>query len=83
MSSYSELIGARLTDVEIAQELDADSVNYLPIEEYIRETGMHHRQLCLGCITGEYPTPLANEIAEKNSSFLAQDGAEQGRIYET
>ena len=83
MSTYSELIGARLTDVEIAQELDADSVNYLPIEEYIRETGMHHRQLCLGCITGEYPTPLANEIAEQSSSFLAHGGAEQGRIYET
>lgn len=51
VSSYGEIIGARLGPEEIAREIGADNVNYLPIDEYIKETGMRRDQLCLGCIT--------------------------------
>jgi glutamine phosphoribosylpyrophosphate amidotransferase len=40
MGSYGELMGSHLEPLEIAREIGADSVNYLPIDEYIKETGM-------------------------------------------
>jgi len=82
MSSYGELIGARLTPEEIAREIGADSVNYLPIDEYIKETGMRPDQLCLGCITDEYPTEMACTLSEAMKEKLSQGAAEKGRIYE-
>ena len=82
MSTYSELIGARFSAEEMADELDADSVNYMPIDEYIKETGMRRDQLCLGCISNQYPTPHADKIASDIRAELANGGSEKGRAYE-
>jgi amidophosphoribosyltransferase len=82
MSTYSELIGARLTSDEMAEELDADSLNYMPIDEYIKETGMRRDQLCIGCISNEYPTPQADKLAAGIREELARGGTEKGRAYE-
>ena len=82
MSTYGELIGARLGPEEIAEELGADSVNYLPVEEYIKATGLTRDELCLGCITGRYPTPMANQLAEEMRARLNGGALEEGRIYE-
>jgi amidophosphoribosyltransferase len=81
MSSFSELIGAKMSPEEIAEEVNADSVNYLPIDEYIKETGFRPDQLCLGCITTQYPTPYANILAEKNKE-VDQQAEQKKRIYE-
>ena len=83
MASYSQLIGARMTPEEIAMEIGADSVNYLPIEEYVKCTNMNRDQLCLGCITNEYPTPMADTLAKQMWERLKQGGTEKGRIYES
>jgi amidophosphoribosyltransferase len=82
MSTYGELIGARLEPEGIAEELGAESVNYLPVEDYVKATGMRMDQLCLGCITGQYPTPMANELAREMTDRLLQGEREKGRIYE-
>jgi amidophosphoribosyltransferase len=82
MSTYSELIGARLSSDEMAVELGADSVNYMPVDEYIKETGMRRDQLCIGCISNEYPTPMADKIAADIRDELARGGSEKGRAYE-
>ena len=82
MSTYSELIGARLSSEEMAAELGADSVNYMPVDEYIKETGMRRDQLCIGCISNEYPTPMADKIASDIRTELARGGSEKGRAYE-
>lgn len=82
MSTYNELIGAQLKIDEIAEELGADSVNYMPIEEFIKETGMRRDQLCLGCITNKYPTLKADVMAKLIREELSQGGEESGRIYE-
>lgn len=81
MSTYSELIGVSLSAEEIAEELGADSVNYLPIEEYLKATGQKG-ELCTGCITGSYPTPLAHEMASLMKKRLEKGNEEKGRIYE-
>jgi len=82
MSTYGELIGARLDAEGIAEELGADSVNYLPLAEYVRATGLGRDQLCTGCITGSYPTPMANELASKMRAIVDEGKKEKGRIYE-
>ena len=82
MSTYGELIGARREPEEIAAELEADTVNYQPIGDYVSATGMRRDQLCLGCVTGEYPTPMADEVAGEMRERFALGEREQGRIYE-
>jgi len=82
MATYGELIGARLDPEGVAREVGADSVSYLPVEEYVRCTGMGRDRLCLGCVTGEYPTPRARELAREMRERLARGLGEEGRIYE-
>ena len=82
MSTYTELIGASLESDEIAHEIGADSVNYLPIDDYVKYTGLSRYQLCLGCITGSYPTPKADELAKRIKSRVKSGEGEKGRIYE-
>ena len=82
MATYGELIGARLTAEEIAKELGADSVNYQPIEDLVKATGMPKEELCLGCLTGEYPTPLAQKMAKEMRERFDNGEKETGRIYE-
>jgi amidophosphoribosyltransferase len=82
MATFGELIGARLTPEEIAEELGADSVNYQPIEDFVEATGMGMDELCLGCVTGEYPTPTANRMARETRERLLSGEKEYGRIYE-
>ncbi|MBD3172628.1 hypothetical protein GF326_09165 [Candidatus Bathyarchaeota archaeon] len=82
MSTYKELIGAQLSVDELAVELDADSVNYMPVDEYVKETGLRRDQLCLGCITNKYPTAQADELARSIRKELSKGGTEKGRVYE-
>ncbi len=82
MATYGELIGARLTTEEIAEEIGADSVNYQPLKDYVRATGMKMDELCLGCVTGEYPTPNANRLVKETRERILRGEPEYGRIYE-
>jgi glutamine phosphoribosylpyrophosphate amidotransferase len=43
----------------------------------------HRDQLCLGCISNEYPTKIANSIAEGIREKLKKGGSETGRAYES
>ena len=82
MATYSELIGAWRTPEEIAEEIGADSVNYQPIEDYVKATGLRRDELCLGCVTRRYPTPRADEMAREMWERLQSGEEERGRIYE-
>jgi amidophosphoribosyltransferase len=83
MATYTQLIGARMTPEQIAKEVGADSVNYLSIEDYVKCTGLPADQLCLGCITNNYPTPMADEFAKQMWERVKRGEAETGRIYES
>jgi amidophosphoribosyltransferase len=82
MATFGELIGARNSVDEIADELGIDSLNYLPIEEYVKATGMKHNSLCTACITSKYPTPLAQKLSQKMKERILEGEKEVGRIYE-
>jgi amidophosphoribosyltransferase len=90
MSTYSELFAApfiqdgRLTpeiEARMAARLGADSLRYLPVEAVARAIGFAADDLCQACITGRYPTPCGQELAQ-----IATDNDRQniaGRTYET
>jgi amidophosphoribosyltransferase len=82
MSTYAELIGAKFNPQQIAKELGADSINYMPLDEYINETNYRPDQLCLGCISNTYPTTIADKIASEIREVLSEGKKEIGRVYE-
>jgi len=88
MSSFGELFapqflkGGPLTEeiqAEMAAQLGADSLRYLPIDSVARAIGLDAGRLCRACITGRYPTPFGQQLAD-----TALDAGEPvpGRTYE-
>jgi amidophosphoribosyltransferase len=47
---------------EMAEELGADSLRYLPVEAISRAIGKPAGELCRACITGDYPTPWGQKL---------------------
>jgi amidophosphoribosyltransferase len=83
MSTYGQLIGSKHSAEEIATLIGADDVCYQSIEGLVRATGQTHEQLCLACITGKYPTPLAQKMADEMKQKFLNGYEEKARIYET
>jgi len=83
MSTYGELLGAKMTPEEISNWMNADSVNYQTIEGLVDAIGIPQNSLCTACVTGKYPTggaqKLADEIRSKFFEGVSEDGV---RIYE-
>lgn len=82
MATYGELIGSTRSPEEIAQAVGADSVNYQSLEGFVSATGMKKHELCFGCVTGNYPTPLAQRLANWMRKRFENGHVEKGRIYE-
>ncbi|WP_425394912.1 amidophosphoribosyltransferase [Aeoliella sp.] len=71
MSTISELFApefmtpGRNTEeayAEMAKELGADSLRYLPVESIARSVDRPQTELCQACITGQYPTPAGQKL---------------------
>ncbi len=89
MSTVGELFAPRFlhggpltpaVEAKMAETLGADSLRYLPIESIARAIGFDSDQLCQACITGQYPTPHGQRLAQ-----IALDNHRngvQGRTYE-
>ena len=82
MATYKELIGSKYEANEIADIVGADAVNYQSIEGLVRATGLEKENLCMGCITGKYPTPLAQKLADEMKERFENGYNEKARIYE-
>jgi amidophosphoribosyltransferase len=82
MATYKELIGSRYKAEEIAKIVGADAVNYQSVEGLVKATGLSRDDLCLGCITGKYPTPMAQRLADEMKQRFENGYNERGRIYE-
>jgi amidophosphoribosyltransferase len=55
MATHEELIAANLTVPEICHRIGADTLGYLSKEGLLKATGRKRSEMCLGCLTGEYP----------------------------
>jgi amidophosphoribosyltransferase len=82
MATYGQLIGAKHTPEEIAKIIGADAVCYQSIDGLVKATGFRKDELCLGCLTGKYPTPLAQKIADKMKKRFLEGREEPERLYE-
>ena len=82
MATYGELIGSTKTPEEIAKIIGANSVNFQSIKGFVKATGMKKEDLCFGCATGEYPTPLAQRLANWMRKRFESGHKETGRLYE-
>jgi amidophosphoribosyltransferase len=82
MSTYSELIGAQHNPEGIAKIIGADAVNYQSLEGLVKSINLNEDDLCLACLTGKFPTPLAQKMADDQKARFEKGCEEKGRIYE-
>ena len=83
MSTYGQLVGSRHNSEEIAKIIGADAVCYQSIEGLVRASGQTENQLCMACITGKYPTPCAQKMADVMKKRFQEGYEEKTRIYES
>ncbi len=56
MATYDELIAANKSVEEIRAHTRADSLGYLSLAALIAATSRRREEMCLGCLTGTYPS---------------------------
>ena len=65
---------------EIRDALGADELCYQTIEGLLDAIGLTKQETCLACLTGQYPTPLAQKLAEE---MRGKEIDEKTRYWET
>jgi amidophosphoribosyltransferase len=74
----SELSAAELA--KLSDDLGTDSLRYLSLDELTRAIGPPHNELCLGCLTGRYPTPWGDRLYQE--ALRLKDRPQEKRTYE-
>ena len=78
MASREELIAADRDVEEIREEIDADSLSYLSIGAIAEALTESRADLCLGCVTGEYPYDIEGEATDRDIARPDIEGAQAG-----
>ncbi|QLD87883.1 amidophosphoribosyltransferase [Natronomonas salina] len=78
MASREELIAAGRDVEEIRAEIEADSLAYLSIDAVADALGETRADLCLGCVTGEYPYDIEGEATDRDVARPDIEGAQAG-----
>jgi amidophosphoribosyltransferase len=68
MASREELIAADRSVEAVREEIGADSLAYLPVSAVAEALDADERDLCLGCVTGEYPYDVPGEATDRDVS---------------
>ncbi|KZX48530.1 amidophosphoribosyltransferase [Haloarcula sp. K1] len=66
MASRDELIAGNQSVEEIREEIEADSLSYLSIDAIAETLDKSRADLCLGCVTGEYPYDIDGEATDRD-----------------
>jgi amidophosphoribosyltransferase len=66
MKTRSQFIANEKTVPEIADFINADSLGYLSLRGLISALKHSRDDVCLGCLTGEYPVPIPGEKLRKD-----------------
>ncbi|MBV8148964.1 MAG: amidophosphoribosyltransferase, partial [Candidatus Eremiobacteraeota bacterium] len=62
MATYDELVAANYTIDQIRGRTGADSLGYLSLRGLMTAVGRKREEMCVGCLTGEYPNvPAAHK----------------------
>jgi len=65
MATREELIAPDRSIEEIRDEIEADSLSYLSIDAVAAALDRSRSDLCLGCVTGEYPYDIEGEETDR------------------
>ena len=79
LPTYKELIASQKSVMEICRFIGADSLVYQTVDDLVKAIGMKREHLCLGCITGDYPTQFGQEISRKMKAAGTREGV---RVWE-
>jgi amidophosphoribosyltransferase len=82
MTTHIELIASNKEIDEIRRTIGADELCYQTIDGLIDAIGFPKKEICLACLNGQYPTPLASKIA-KEMLINPQSQLQQTRYWET
>lgn len=69
IDSKENLIACKMTVPEIAKEIGADTLGYLSVDAVKRLAENSDCEFCNGCVTGNYPAPIPNEIRKDKFEF--------------
>ena len=50
---------------KIAKDIGADSLKYQTIQGLVKSVGKPAKELCMACLTGDYPTPHGKKLYMK------------------
>jgi amidophosphoribosyltransferase len=70
MPTDRELIASGKSVEAIKKYIGADSLKYLSIEGLMKAIGLTENELCLGCLTGEYPIEIVKHEQVLLPSFI-------------
>jgi len=65
IATHGELIAANNKVPEIEKIISADNLCYQTIDGLVDSIGFDRCKLCMACLTGQYPTTMAQKIADK------------------
>jgi amidophosphoribosyltransferase len=66
MATRDELAAAEQSVEDIREAVGADSLSYLSIDAVADAIGKSRADLCLGCVTGEYPYDVEGEATDRD-----------------
>jgi len=66
MATREELIASDKSPTEIRDKIGADSLSYISIDAVAEAIGRSRADLCLGCVTGEYPYDIDGEATDRD-----------------
>jgi amidophosphoribosyltransferase len=78
MASRDELIAADRTTEAVAAEIGADSLSYLSLDAITTAIGKSESDLCVGCVSGEYPYDVPGEATDRAVEHPAARTASDG-----
>lgn len=61
MTTRDQLIASDKTVEKIRKSIGADSLGYVSIDGLVNALGVSKNDICLGCVTGEYPVHISGE----------------------
>jgi amidophosphoribosyltransferase len=70
MATRQELIASYKTIKEVEGLINADSLGYLSIEGLMRALECDKNDMCVGCLTGEYPVEIPGEKCRRKQTHI-------------
>ena len=62
MATKDELIAANNSVEDVKEELGVDSLGYISLDSLVNAIGFPFSELCLGCVTEDYPTEIPSDL---------------------